>query len=165
MKYLVLVFVIFLVFMGCTGIDCPLNNVVYTKYVVKNIDNEADTLRDTMSVYVVRSNETELLTVINRNLNTTSFILPISFVNDVDTFFFEFSRRDRDSSLIVSGDLVYISKTNIPHFESVDCSPNYFHQITGVRSTHNRIDTIEVNNKSVDYEEKDNFYIRFKALH
>ena len=36
--------------------------------------------------------------------------------------------------------------------ESVDCAPKYFHTITNVRSTRNRIDRIVLNEKEVEYD-------------
>ena len=50
-----------------------------------------------------------------------------------------------------------------PHFESVDCAVRYFHKITDVRSTHEAIDTIIINNSSVTYDSSvKHLYIHFK---
>lgn len=53
-------------------------------------------------------------------------------------------------------------KGNYPHFESVDCGAAYFHKITEVKTTHNYIDSIVINNKEVNYDaSKAHFYIYF----
>jgi hypothetical protein len=48
-------------------------------------------------------------------------------------------------------DTVWIKKDDIPHFESVDCAAHFFHHITDVRCTHEGIDSIVINNRTVDY--------------
>lgn len=145
---------------ACSSIDCPLNNTVYTNYKLMKTDIVPDTLRDTLNIWVVRPGMTDSI-IINRNLNTMSLKLPISFTNDVDVLCFQ---RKNGAGLMCI-DTVRIAKTNTPHFESVDCAPNYFHEITAVTTTHNGIDSIAIKHKTVDYDAKDNFYIYFKALH
>ena len=143
---------------ACSSIDCPLNNTVYTNYKVMKSDIAPDTLKDTLYVLAARPAMTDSV-LINRNLNTTTFKLPISYTNDEDVLFFYIVANGGKSSI----DTVRIAKTNTPHFESVDCAPSYFHEITGVSTTHNRIDSVVVKNKTVNYDAKDNFYIYFKA--
>jgi len=61
-------------------------------------------------------------------------------------------------------DTMRIKKENIPHFESVDCSASFFHNITAVRSTHNAIDSITINNPSVTYDsETEHFHLYLKS--
>lgn len=56
-----------------------------------------------------------------------------------------------------------VTKTNTPHFESVDCGVAYFHVITGVRYTRNAIDSIVINHKEVNYDAtQQHFHIYFK---
>ena len=60
-------------------------------------------------------------------------------------------------------DTVTVTKENHPHFESVDCSPAYFHTITAVSTTHNAIDSVVIKNPDVNYDtSKKHFYIYFK---
>ena len=145
------------VIVACSSIDCPLNNTVYTNYKVMKTETQPDTLKDTLTIWTSRPGMTDSI-IVNRNLNTTALKLPISYMNDKDVLFFQFKTQDGG----VCVDTVTVSKTNTPHFESVDCSPNYFHEITGIMSTHNRIDSIVIMNKTVNYDAKDNFYIYFK---
>ena len=140
------------------SIDCPLNNTVYTNYKVMKADMTPDMLKDTLYVLAARPATTDSL-LINRSLRTTTFKLPVSYTNDEDVLYF-YIVADGGKSTI---DTVRIAKTNTPHFESVDCAPSYFHEITGVSATHNRIDSVVVKNKTVNYDAKDNFYIYFKA--
>ena len=145
---------------ACSSIDCPLNNTVYANYKLMKTDIVPDTLRDTLNIWAVRIGMTDSI-IVNRNINTMSLKLPVSFTNDVDVLCFQ-RKNDADFMCI---DTVRIEKNNTPHFESVDCAPNYFHEITSVTTTHNGIDSIVIKQKTVDYDAKDNFYIYFKALH
>lgn len=146
---------------ACSSIDCPLNNTVYTIYVLKNAELKPDTLKDTLYVWTPRQ-VTELgdTVLLNRSVRTTTFSLPMSYVNDVDVLCF--LRQTTKQTLLL--DTVWVYKTNTPHFESVDCSPNYFHEITDVKLTHNGIDSIVIASKTVNYVPKDNFYIYFKSI-
>ena len=60
-------------------------------------------------------------------------------------------------------DTICISKEDFPHFESVDCQATYFHQITGVKTTHNGIDSITIQNREVNYESREHFFLYLKA--
>jgi hypothetical protein len=81
----------------------------------------------------------------------------VSYQSPVDTLVFETIR-------LAAIDTVWLEKQDIPHFESVDCSALFFHNITAVRSTHIGIDTIIITNPTVDYDPSNpHLYIRFKA--
>lgn len=147
-----------LMFSSCTSVDCPVQNTVCTVYDLKKADGlSTDTLRDTLTISTPRmeGNDTVLL---NRSVNTTTFNLPISFSNAEDTLYFEVCSKSRHSI-----DTLYISKDNIPHFESVDCQISYFHNIHGVRTTNHAIDSVVINKSFVDYDqETEHFHIYFK---
>ena len=149
-------FVIFMVLamMGCTSLDCPLNNTVYTKYKLMG-DNK--TLKDTLTVSTKKIEGTDSV-LINKDVNVDSFSLPMSYSLDEDVLFFEIHTLSKQ----VFKDTVTVSKENRSHFESVDCSPSFFHTITDVKTTHNYIDSIVINQKEVNYDaSKAHFYIYF----
>ncbi len=154
MKAFILVIAIILI-VACDNIDCSYMNTVYTTYQIKQGEEKIDTLKDTLSISTKRRNGTDSL-VLNKAVGATAFDLPISYVNLKDTFVF-YRKGER-----VIFDTVVIEKTNIPHFESVDCSPKYFHEIIDVAYTQNGIERIDVKNTQVTYEPKDHFYIYFK---
>lgn len=96
--------------------------------------------------------------LINKDVNVDSFSLPMSYSLDEDVLFFEIHTLSKQ----VFKDTVTVSKENRSHFESVDCSPSFFHTITGVKTTHNYIDSIVINQKEVNYDaSKAHFYIYF----
>lgn len=141
---------------ACSSINCPLNSYVYTTYsLAGDIVPLPDTL--TISTRIKGGNDSIL---INRDVNIDGFNLPISYQNPVDTLFLKMVNADN----IVSFDTIMVAKTNIPHFESVDCSPNFFHTITSVEYTKHRIDSVVINNSNVSYEAVDaHFLIYFTA--
>lgn len=143
---------------ACSSVDCPVQNSVFTVCGLKKAGGlSVDTLRDTLTISTPRmeGNDTVLL---NRSLNTTAFNLPISYSNAEDTLYFEVKSKTWHSI-----DTVYVSKDNIPHFESVDCQISYFHNINEVRTTTHAIDSVVINKAFVDYEQaKEHLHIYFK---
>lgn len=135
---------------ACSSIDCPLNNVVYTNY---QLEGPVQTLPDTLTITTTRMDGLDSV-LINQQVNTDSFSLPVSYGRPEDVLFIQ-ANHLRDT--------VWIQKTNEPHFESVDCGLNYFHTITGVRFTRHAIDSVVINHNSVTYDvTPKHFYIYFK---
>ncbi len=143
---------------ACSSVDCELNRLVYTQYGVLNAAGEADTLFDTLTISTNRIDGSDSV-IINRNERTTGFSLPISYAQPEDVFFFEM----KDSFGTVRYDTVKVAKEDMMHFESVDCTPSYFHTLTGVSYTTNNIDSITITNPDVNYDtSKKHFNIYFK---
>ena len=150
---------VLIVVVACSSIDCPIQNTVYTVYAIKGEAEVTDTLKDTLSILSIRKDGADTLLLYNRGTSLTTFSLPVSYDSPADTLFFLIWK---DSYL--SLDTVWIEKRNTPHFESVDCSATFFHDITAVRTTHHGIDTLIINNPTVNYESStEHFHIRFKA--
>lgn len=142
---------------SCSTIECPIQNKVYC--VWRNYRGEQpDSTLDTLSVWTRRRNGTDTL-LLNRMANRSTFYLPISYQHPEDTLLFYVA----DTNKVQTLDTVWVKKDDIPHFESVDCNTSYFHRLTGVRHTRNRIDSIVINHTSVDYETtNEHFHIYFK---
>ncbi len=152
----VIIIVLCTILCGCSSVDCPLNNTVYARYELRG---EVDTLADTLTVYALRekANDTILL---NSKENVSSFEIAMSYTQPTDVLLFSL----KDSNSVIRTDTVRVDKTNIPHFESVDCSPSYFHTITNVRWTNNTIDSIHISKPSVNYDTTGgNLHIYFKS--
>ena len=152
-----IVFLGILVFLsGCSSIDCPLNNVVYTRYELRG---DVTTLVDTLSVIALRDKGGDTL-LLNREIQASAFEIPMSYTQPTDNIVISL----KDSNSVVRNDTVSIDKTNVPHFESVECSPAYFHKITGVRWTRHTIDSISISKPNVNYDTKGgNLHIYFKS--
>ena len=160
MRVILLSSILFL--FACSSIDCPVKNTVAVYYVISSYNDAgemvADSLRDTLWVWTRRADDEDTL-VLNRLVDKSRFSLPISYNHPEDVLIF----ATRDTSLAWTLDTVWLKKDNIPHFESVDCSAHFFHQLTNVRCTHDAIDSLVISNPSVTYDDGvTNIHIFFK---
>lgn len=115
------------------------------------------TLNDTLTISTTKQEGTDSV-LINKDVKVDSFILPMSYHQPEDVFYFTVKNQYQQEFK----DTVVVKKEDQPHFESVDCSPSFFHTITEVKTTHNLIDSIVINNKDVNYDaSKAHFYIYF----
>ncbi len=139
---------------GCSSIDCPLNNTVYMKIMLQGTNKP---LADTLSV-TTRKEVGKDSVFINRQVNTDSLMIPMSYKQDEDVLYFVVNTTTGRTFI----DTVSIKKENQVHFESMECQPSFFHTITDVRTTHNYIDSIVINNKEVNYDAtKPHFHLYF----
>ena len=143
---------------SCSTIDCPVQNTVSVQYEIRDKAGAALSLKDSLSVVTtsaegnnivleITTRDEKSTTILNRLTGKSSFSLPISYSHPEDILFFCF--KDSVKTVI---DTVWIKKDDIPHFESVDCAAAFFHELTGVRHTHNAIDSLVLINTSVDYD-------------
>ena len=131
---------------SCSTLDCPLNNTVYTKY---KLDGNVTQLTGSYMTISTNKQDGEDSILINKDENVDSFMLPMSY-------------EIQDAQERVFKDTLIVSKDNHPHFESIDCSPSYFHTITGVTTTHHLIDSVVINHKDVNFDAtKSHFLIYF----
>ncbi|MDY4410875.1 MAG: DUF6452 family protein [Prevotella sp.] len=136
---------------ACSTVDCPLNNTVYAQYVLRG---PVTTLPDTLTITTRRVTDGLDTVLINQQVNTDSFSLPMSYGQNEDILYFR-TNHLRDT--------VWVKKTNEPHFESTDCGLNYFHTITGVRFTRHALDSIVINHQQVNYDaSQKHFLVYFK---
>lgn len=136
---------------ACSSVDCPVENTVAMVYKLQRADGTPDTMRtDTLTITSPVAGKADT-TLLNRSINTTSFQLPVSYTHHVDTLYLTLADTSQTNHKVYH-DTIYISKTNSPHFESVDCNISYFHEITAVEHTSNRIDSIVINKPSVNYD-------------
>lgn len=157
MRGLVTIMLATAVLLGCSSIDCPVQNTVRTVYELSEALNDTLTVTTQRSVSAVPSGATRDTILLNSGTGLTTFSLPISYTNPVDTLIFKTVR-------LVAVDTVWIEKEDIPHFESVDCGASFFHRITSVRSTHVGIDSIVLKKAFVDYDKSTaHIFVYFKA--
>lgn len=77
---------------GCSSIDCPLNNTVYTKY---KLAGNVTTLNDTLTISVKRTEGSDTV-LLNKALGVDSFSIPLSYSHDTDEFYFDIHPTDGD---------------------------------------------------------------------
>ncbi len=165
---------------GCSSVDCPLNNSVYSYYGLYKPDGTADTLTDSLSIITMQHTPEQDAVLINQDTKVSSLRVAMSYNSPEDVLFFVMHGvRSYNDTLIVDNDTtvnvvnyrkekvdtVVVTKTDQMHFESVDCNPSFFHTIAGVSHTHNVIDSIVINNPQVDYDSQtEHFRIYFRSL-
>lgn len=141
---------------ACSSIDCPLNSVAAVYTLGGKVSSLGNT--DTLTVWAILNNGKD--TVLNRQTSANTFTLPMSYDHDTDALVFCFT--DTIGSMFL--DTLYVSKTNEPHFESVDCSPTFFHQLTTLRCTHHMLDSVSIAQPTVNYDTtKTNIYLYFHS--
>ena len=143
---------------GCSSIDCSINSLVRSHYAFRKSTGVADTLRDTLTITTRTIHGDTIL--LNRATDISEFSLPVSYALDGDTLTFSFTTREGRQY----DDVVVIKKSNISHFESVDCPPTFFHDIDSISHQGTVIDSLRVNDKHIDNDtEKKNIYIYLKS--
>ena len=141
---------------GCSTIDCTLGNTVVAHYA---LDGEMKTLGDPLTITADLGDGNDTV-VLNRASGLATFSLPMSYQRPADTFYLSIARGDS----LVDRDTIVITKTSVPHFESVDCSPTFFHHITDVATTRHAIDSLVLNNPNVSHDvSRPTFKIYFKS--
>ncbi len=133
----------YLVLASCSSIECTQSSISPCRYEI------ADSLQnDTLTVGIIRGNGTDSI-YLNRLVDADGFTVPVSYTQPTDVLLFHFT----DTFAVTHTDTVRLSKKDIPHFDSVDCTPTYFHEIINVETTHHVIDSITILNPSITYEE------------
>ena len=172
MRRLPILLLLSALFIACSSIDCPVENVVSVQYEIRDKDGAALAITDSLSVVTTQANGKNVLldittrtgnqtVLLNRLIGKSSFSLPISYSHPEDILYFCFT-----DSVKTVVDTVWIKKEDIPHFESVDCSAAFFHNLTDVRFTRNAIDSLVLINTFVDYDVSTiHFYLYPKGSH
>ncbi len=130
---------------ACSSIDCDLQGRVLCHYAFIGQSDEESSISAPLSITLNREAVDSDTVYINQQSGLTTFDLPMSYNLDTDRI--TMTVYVNDSTEL--SDVITVTKTNEPTFESVDCSPRYHHTITAVSSTHTIIDTVIVNNPKV----------------
>lgn len=150
--------VFLLVLAACSSINCPLNNRVMTVY---KLAGDVTPLADVLTISTTRINGEDTI-LLNQVEGVDSFLLPVSYNRPEDVLYFE---RTNSTGWSMT-DTVVIEKQDIPHFESIDCNPSYFHVIKRVRHTRLTIDSIVINKEIVNYDAKTpHLFVYFKNFY
>ena len=142
---------------ACSNIDCPLDSVVVATVGLYDADTHASvTLTDTLTVAAAGSVDTVLL---NRAEGISSFTLPLRQGADADTLLLRFSA----ASGAQRTDTLFLTHTNTPHFETIDCPSTVFHTLTGARFSRATstlaplsIDSVSIVRSTVNYDDIEN---------
>lgn len=145
---------------ACSSTDCPLNNVVLQQIHFYDTSGKKQTVQDTLTITVRDS------IVLNRATGLGELKLPMSYEAASDTLVFRYAAT---GATVSATDTVIISKTNTPHFVSLECSKVIYHNITDIKWSRRTptpecryaIDSIAVKNPEVNTDAKENLQIYF----
>lgn len=153
--YFARVLIPFLVLMGvaaCSGEDCPINNTVQGKLAFYSEYGDAVSFGGELTVSVVRPQGDSV--VLNRKMNASEVLFPLSYANETDTFVLNYAG--------IACDSIFISHINTPTLVSIDCGMAMFHTITSISSTHYEIDSLVLKSSDVDYDEHENIQVIYR---
>lgn len=148
---------------ACTNIECPLDNVVMMQAgLYHSLDGQKMTVEDFLTVY---SSPKDTL-LLNQAQNISSFMVPLRHGVETDTLLLYFHNDNGDAA-----DTLLVRKTDVPHFESVDCPAAFFHQLHGVSWTSHAlaqfpltIDSVVIVSPKVEYDDKENIRIYLRTV-
>ena len=138
-----------LLLVACESYDCTLYNFV-GMYGTFYRDGSAVQINDTLTISSGKAGPV----LLNGSVGTAKFTLQLSYWQDVDTLVFSVKGND-----YLLRDTVWITKTNLVHYEAPDCPTKLFHTIQEVSSTHEFIKDITIIRSSVNYETTENLQI------
>ena len=159
----ILLFILTLL-VGCTEVECPLDNVVEMTCTVYDIESGKKVkIYDTLTVKIAGSDST----LYNRGVGFDEFAVPLGYTSSVDTLLCCLSNKAGQSAV----DTIFVSHEKLPHFESVDCPVVVFHRISHVAWTSHSlsvmpltIDSIALIQSKVAYEDIENLRIFMRTL-
>lgn len=145
---------------GCTSIDCSMNNLVMNHSVfIKHMENGTDTIAKVEGYYVtvsaLNTDSSKEVVLVNQDFEPSELRLSMSSILEDETLYFDFEDTLGNAPI---RDEVHITKTNELVFEGVDCTPRYHHKVLSVSTTNNLIDSITVKN---DYIDNDPYKVHF----
>lgn len=144
-----------MVFSACSSLDCTLGNTVRMNLVLKG---EVEKMTDTLTIKAIISEDKDTI-VYNKGVNISKVSLPLSYSQEVDQFALIITTADN----VTTFDTLQVAKTNQPHFESVECSPSFFHIITDVKCSKHRLESTSINHANVDRDAtQEHLYLYFR---
>ena len=129
---------------ACDLLNCTQADVSLLKIEMYDASGNKVMLPDTLTITTCGTDSI----LVNRDLNTTEILLPLSYHAPADTFILRYYGKYYSLQ-----DTLFVEKTNDLYFESPDCPTVMMHTIQGAFCTDEFISSVEVANKKVNFEE------------
>ena len=138
---------------GCdNGYDCSLNNTAYNRMgFYSALTKERYTHPGPIDVSLMVNGKDSLF--INHITDADEISLPMSYTQDIDTVIFLYEDGMRDS--------LYITHSNEPYYQSMECGTLMFHSISEVEHTGVWMEKAAIKNKKVNFKGNENIKIYF----
>ena len=149
---LTLIFVAALL-VGCdNGYDCSLNNTAYNKMgFYSALTKERYIHPGPIDVSLMVNGKDSLF--INHLTDAEDISLPMSYTQSIDTVIFLYEDGLRDS--------LYITHSNEPYYQSMECGTLMYHSISEVEHTGVWMEDVAIKNKKVNFKGNENIKIYF----
>ena len=134
---------------ACDSIDCTLYNSV-DMFCNLYQDGKPASLADTLTITAAGTDSV----LLNRKVGAYKFQLPLSYYGDTDSIVLTVRGKDYEVA-----DTIFVTKTNMVHFESPDCPATMFHKITSVSCTHEFIQAVVLVSEDINYARTENIQI------
>ncbi len=138
-----------LLMLSCDSIDCTLYNSV-DMFCNLYQDGKPASLADTLTITAAGTDSV----LLNRKVGAYKFQLPLSYHGDTDSIVLTVRGKDYEVA-----DTIFVTKTNMVHFESPDCPATMFHKITSVSCTHEFIQAVVLVSEDINYARTENIQI------
>lgn len=129
---------------ACDLLNCTQADVSLLKIEMYDASGNKVMLPDTLTITTCGTDSL----LVNRDLNTTEILLPLSYHAPADTFILRYYGKYYSLQ-----DTLFVEKTNDLYFESPDCPTVMMHTIQGAFCTDEFLSSVEVANKKVNFEE------------
>lgn len=129
---------------ACDLLNCTQADVSLLKIEMYDASGNKVMLPDTLTITTCGTDSV----LVNRDLNTTEILLPLSYHAPADTFILRYYGKFYSLQ-----DTLFVEKTNDLYFESPDCPTVMMHTIQGAFCTDEFLSSVEVANKKVNFEE------------
>ena len=129
---------------ACDLLNCTQADVSLLRIEMYDASGNKVMLPDTLTITTCGTDSV----LVNRDLNTTEILLPLSYHAPADTFILRYYGKYYSLQ-----DTLFVEKTNDLYFESPDCPTVMMHTIQGAFCTDEFLSSVEVANKKVNFEE------------
>ena len=129
---------------ACDLLNCTQADVSLLRIEIYDASGNKVMLPDTLTITTCGTDSV----LVNRDLNTTEILLPLSYHAPADTFILRYYGKYYSLQ-----DTLFVEKTNDLYFESPDCPTVMMHTIQGAFCTDEFLSSVEVANKKVNFEE------------
>lgn len=129
---------------SCDLLNCTQADVSMLRMEIYDAAGNKVMLPDTLTISACGTDKI----LVNRDVNTSEILLPLSYHAQRDTFIMRYYGKYYSLQ-----DTLFVEKTNDVYFESPDCPTVMMHTILGASCTNEFLASVEVVSEKVNFEE------------
>ena len=142
--FLALLASVLVLFSSCDLLNCTQADVSMLRMEIYHAAGNKVMLPDTLTISACGTDKI----LVNRDVNTSEILLPLSYHALRDTFIMNYYGKYYSLR-----DTLFVEKTNDVYFESPDCPTVMMHTILGASCTNEFLASVEVASEKVNFEE------------